>query len=75
MLFVIIVIFTLCLFSERKDPGVPNSVPFKAEIIHEAKLQKAAEEERREKKRMELKMRRKEERAKVFDNNRNMRFE
>ena len=49
------------LLGKRKDPGVPNTVPFKGKMILEAQLEKKAHEEAEENKKIQLRLRRKEE--------------
>lgn len=47
-----------------KDPGIPNSLPFKDKILQEAQRRKEMEEELKQKRKEELKQKRKEERSK-----------
>ncbi|GFO27717.1 guanine nucleotide-binding protein-like 3-like protein [Plakobranchus ocellatus] len=54
--------------SKRKDPGVPNILPFKEEVIKEAQAYNAKKEEEREKK----KAARKKARERLQNKNRNM---
>ncbi|KAK3797445.1 hypothetical protein RRG08_011696 [Elysia crispata] len=54
--------------SKRKDPGVPNILPFKDEVIKEAQAYNAKKEEEREKK----KAARKKARERLQNKNRNM---
>lgn len=53
---------------KRKDPGIPNSLPFKESVLREAEERKRKIEEEREK----LKERRKKEREKLQNKKRNL---
>lgn len=55
-----------------KDPGVPNSLPFKAEVLQEAQRVKENEEERRKMLREEAKKRQKSKRNEKLDSSRNL---
>ncbi len=60
--------FLLYVAEKRKDPGVPNSLPFKETILKEAEDRKRRAEEERERQ----KEKRKKERSKILDKKRNL---
>ena len=39
-IYIIGIIITLILTAAKRDPGVPNSLPFKEEILKEAEINK-----------------------------------
>ncbi|XP_076040959.1 nucleostemin 1 isoform X2 [Oratosquilla oratoria] len=57
---------------KRKDPGVPNSLPFKDKVLEEAAEAKRLQEEAREKRREEAKLRRQEQKDQILNKKRNI---
>ena len=53
-----------------KDPGVPNSCPFKEEVLREVEAGRKRKQEMKEKRRDEIKQRREEAKAKALEEKR-----